>query len=88
MPATPRSELRMGKQGRIVVPAEIRESLGLSEGDRLIARVEDGALYLATVRANLDRARRIVRQHVAADRSLVDELIADRRAEANREDAR
>jgi AbrB family looped-hinge helix DNA binding protein len=75
----------MGKQGRIVVPAELRRELGLEEGARLVARVEDGELRISTMRANLERARRIVRQYVPEGVSLVDELIAERREDARRE---
>ena len=77
----------MGRQGRIVVPAELRSQLGFGEGDRLIARIEDGELRISTIRANLERARRIVQRYVPADRDLVAELIAERRADAAREES-
>jgi hypothetical protein len=38
-----------------------------------------------TIDAAIRRAQALVRQYVPAERSLVDELIADRRAEAARE---
>ncbi len=90
MATTPRtsSEIRMGRQGRIVVPAELRSQLGFGEGDRLIARIEDGELRISTIRANLERARRIVRQYVPDGTDLVGELIAERRADAARENSR
>ena len=78
----------MGKQGRIVVPAEIRAELGFEEGVRLVARVIDGELRILTYRANLERVRRQVREHIPAGSNIVDELIADRRAEAFREEAK
>jgi bifunctional DNA-binding transcriptional regulator/antitoxin component of YhaV-PrlF toxin-antitoxin module len=70
------------------VPADIRAELGFDEGVRLVARVIDGELRILTYRANLERVRRELRRHIPADRSLVDELIADRRAEAFREEAK
>ncbi len=90
MATTPKqaAPLRMGKQGRIVVPADIRAELGLDEGVRLVARVIDGELRILTYRANLERIRRRIREHIPADRGLVDELIADRRAEAALEEAK
>jgi bifunctional DNA-binding transcriptional regulator/antitoxin component of YhaV-PrlF toxin-antitoxin module len=75
-------EMRMGQQGRIVVPAELCARLGFSEGARLIARVEDGELRISTYRANLERARRVVRARVPAGVSLVEELLAERRRDA------
>jgi AbrB family looped-hinge helix DNA binding protein len=79
--------IRMGGQGRIVVPAAMRAELGFEEGDRLIARVEGGELRIATFRANLERIRQLVREHIPTDRDLVAELVAERRRESAREDA-
>ena len=41
-----RTEVRLGKQGGLVIPAELRRALGLRPGDRLIARKEDGKIVL------------------------------------------
>ena len=51
--ATP---LQVGPQGRIVIPAAVRQSLGIEPGDTLVARVEDGRLVLET-RAHLLSSR-------------------------------
>ena len=77
--------LRLGKQGRVVIPAHLREALGLKEGDALIARVEDGKLVMETPEQALARFRAYVRSHVPPGVSLVDELIAERREEARKE---
>ncbi|HEX6752178.1 MAG TPA: AbrB/MazE/SpoVT family DNA-binding domain-containing protein [Solirubrobacterales bacterium] len=79
------AEARVGKQGRIVIPSQLREELGLSEGDTLVARVEDDRLIMETRLAALERLRRRFREG-AAGRDLVAELIAERRAEARREE--
>ncbi len=78
--------LRLGPQGRIVVPAHFRRALGLEVGDALVASIEDGRLVLAPREAA--RARLLDRFPAAADApSAVDELLAERRAEAGREAA-
>lgn len=79
------TNLRMGPDGRIMIPAEFRQTLGLKEGDTLLASLEDGELRLLTIPAALRRAQTIIRQFVPEGVSLVDELIADRRREAERE---
>ena len=74
----------MGRQGRLVVPAALRRELGLETGDVLVARAEDDRLILEPRSAVLAR----VRSRFAAvpkDVSLVDELLAERRADARRE---
>ena len=81
----PSVKVRLGPDGRVVVPAAIRDALGLKEGDVLFARLEGGEIKLLTPRAAMMRAQAIVRQFVPENVSLVDELIADRRREAARE---
>ncbi|MEV6350501.1 AbrB/MazE/SpoVT family DNA-binding domain-containing protein [Actinoplanes sp. NPDC051851] len=45
-------EGRLSKEGRVVIPADIRQALGLAEGDRVQFVVEDsGAVHLTTQRA-------------------------------------
>jgi AbrB family looped-hinge helix DNA binding protein len=79
------TKLRLGPDGRVVIPAAFREALGLSEGDTLIASIDNGELNLLTRRAAVRRAQAIVRQFVRKGESLVDELIEDRRREVERE---
>jgi AbrB family looped-hinge helix DNA binding protein len=79
------AEIRVGKQGRIVIPAALREEMGLEAGDKLSAQVEDGRLVLEQRADALGRLQRRYR-HASRDRRLVDELIAERRAAAARED--
>ena len=82
----PRPELRLMPDGSVILPAGIIASLGLAPGADLAARVEGGVLRLepaapATAPA-LARARAIVRAFDAGRGSPVDELLAERRAEA------
>ena len=75
----------VGPQGRLVIPAEIRRELGISPGDVLLAVVEDERLVLEKREAVLRRLRRRF-AHVEPGVSLADELIAERRSEARREE--
>ena len=81
-----RQRVRVGRQGRIVVPYKIREEVGIEPGDELIACVEDGCLVLEK-RQGVMRRMRGRFAGVSRERRLVDELIAERREEARREDA-
>jgi AbrB family looped-hinge helix DNA binding protein len=77
----------LGDRGRLVLPAAIREQLRLTSGDRFLLRVEeDGSIRLESFRAIAERNRGLF-AGLAPGRSLVDELIAERRAEAARESA-
>ena len=78
----------MDRQGRVVIPAEIRNELGIEPGKSIAFVVEsDGTLRLMTVRQGIKRAQAIAARYIKKKpgQSLVDEFIADRRAEAARE---
>ncbi len=76
---------RIGENGRIVIPAAMREALGIMPGEELVLRIQDDELRITTMRHRIERARQLVRRHVKPGRSLVDELIAERRKAAHRE---
>lgn len=77
-------EVTVGPQGRLVVPAPLRRRLGIEPGDVLVARAHEDSLVLERRDAILARIRRRLAV-VPADVSMVDELIAERRKEAERE---
>jgi AbrB family looped-hinge helix DNA binding protein len=69
-----------------VIPAELRRKLGISEGDELVAREEEGRLVIERRADVLKRIRRRL-QELPADVSLVDDLLNERRREAVRDQA-
>ena len=75
----------MASNGRVVIPAPLRALLGLSDGDRILARVDGGALILEPVSSAVGRAQALVAKHARTTPSVVDELIAERRSQASRE---
>lgn len=77
--------VRVGKQGRFVLPAQQRRELGLSEGDELLSHVEDGRLILETRELLIDELQELVGSHVPDGVSLAEELIQERRLEARRD---
>jgi AbrB family looped-hinge helix DNA binding protein len=84
---TPDTEtrLRVNENGRVVIPAPFRKALGINAGDEFVLRLEDDELRITTLKHRLERARRDIRRYVKADRSLADELIAERREAAKHE---
>jgi AbrB family looped-hinge helix DNA binding protein len=78
-------KVELGAGGRLVIPAPMRAALGMKEGDKVLVRLEGHELRIYTYQEAMRRAQEIVRSFVPTGVSLVDELIADRRAEAARE---
>jgi len=72
----------MNTQGRVVIPAAIRKEMGLEGTVDLIFRYEDGTLTVETIEDAVAYVQSVVAQHVEADGSLTEGLIAQRRAEA------
>lgn len=76
------------KGGKIVIPAELRRELGFADGDRLVLEREGEALVIKSYRQVVREVQEAFRPFKPQDgSSLVDELIAERRKEAQQEDA-
>lgn len=77
--------LEVARNGALRLPPEVLEALGLPKGGVLSARLEAGELRLAEPVAALRRLQAMLEplaERLRADgQSVVDELIADRRAE-------
>lgn len=78
-------QAKISEGGRVVIPLEIRKALGLQEGDVVLWELAEGEARLTPRRERLRRAQDLVRKYVPEGVSLVDELIAERRAEAERD---
>lgn len=76
---------RVNENGRVVIPAAFRKAMGINVGDEVLLRIEDDELRISTLKRRIERAQRLVRQHVKPGTSLVDELIAERREAAKLE---
>ncbi len=72
---------KLGEGGRIVIPAEYRQALGLQVGDEVILRLEGEELRIFTLNQAIRRAQELVSRYIPQERSLADELIAERRSE-------
>jgi AbrB family looped-hinge helix DNA binding protein len=80
-----KTRMRVNENGRVVIPASFRKRLGIRIGDEVVLQIEDDELRIITLKRNIERAQRLVRKHVKAGTSLVDELIAERREAARNE---
>jgi AbrB family looped-hinge helix DNA binding protein len=75
-------------QGRIVIPSNWRHQQGIESGSELVALEEDGRLILQTREQSIREAQQIVRRSMGRGRSLVDDLLRERRADIAREKKR
>jgi antitoxin PrlF len=76
---------RIAAGGRIVLPASFRRELGVDVGDEIILRLTDGEIRILTRSEAIRKAQALVRKNIPSGRSLVKELLQERRKEAKRE---
>jgi AbrB family looped-hinge helix DNA binding protein len=75
----------MARNGRLVIPANVRSELGMQDGGNFIVHMQDGQIRLEPIGAAVARAQAIIRRYVPETASLVGELTEDRRRAAERE---
>ncbi len=74
--------MELGENGRVVIPKEVRQTLGVEKGDEVMFIIEDGEVKLTT-RAAL--VKKLSGSFARVDkRNLTQELLDERRKEAGR----
>ena len=80
-------QISMGERGRLVLPAEIRDRLGISQGDSIALIMEsDGTVSLKTREVALNDLQGSFKHLAPSDHYASDDLIAERRRQARMED--
>lgn len=77
--------VQVAANGRMVLPASLRQQLHVEGGGLLIIREDEGRLVLESVDDAVRRAQALVRRYAPEAQGVTDELLAERRAEAARE---
>jgi len=77
---------KVSSKGQVVIPAAIREQLGIERGTELSFRVEGGSIVVNPKSLSAELARiKSMRGITAGGPSMCDSLIEDRRRERERE---
>lgn len=71
--------------GRVVLPAELRKELGIADGSEVIFTRTEHGIEIKTVEEAVRQAQALCAQFIKPGVSLVDELIRERREEAQRD---
>lgn len=75
----------ISSKGQVIIPAELRERLGLKKGVRAVWREDKGQLVLTPIDRLLDEIQGFLKPKPGAP-SMFEELFAERRRERERED--
>ena len=79
------TRVTVGEKGRIVIPAEIREAMGIGVGDSVDLQFKDHELRISTLRNRIRRAQERARKYIPEGVLLSEELSAERREAAKNE---
>jgi AbrB family looped-hinge helix DNA binding protein len=72
--------------GRVVIPADYRKALGFAPGETVVMRLEGDEIRIYSLQQAIKRAQQLVAKYDKhKGKSIVDELIVERRLEAKRE---
>jgi AbrB family looped-hinge helix DNA binding protein len=81
----PFSRVRVDSAGRVVIPAEVRQHLGIEVGEDLILSEDERGIHLQTFRQAVKAVQESFAPYRVSGVSVVDELIREREEEARRE---
>lgn len=81
----PLFRVRLAEAGRFVIPVAIRERLGLKAGTEIVISADEGGIRLRPLDLAIRQAQDYFSSLVPAESLASEELIRDRRLEANDE---
>lgn len=73
------------KGGKVALPASVRRSLAMPDGERIFIDEDEGRIVIRTQAQAIREAQKALRKYARPGHSVVDELLDDRRREAERE---
>ena len=72
--------------GKFVIPAHMRKAMGIARGDTVVVELlPEGELRVRSLSAAIKKAQAIVGRSIGPNRSLANELMRERKEEADRE---
>lgn len=80
--------VKLGEGGRLVIPAAMREALGVKPGDELALEVDDGELKIKSYLAVISELQDEFNKLVPAGVDVVGDFLKERREEQTRADER
>lgn len=75
----------VSENGRLVIPVAFRKALGIGDGGEVMLELDEEGIRITTTKLRIASAQRRIQKYIKPGVSLVDELIAERRAEARKE---
>lgn len=81
----PAAKGKIVEGGRVILPAAFRKSMGVQKGDTVLIELHGEEVRIRPARSALRRLQEKLRGYAPESGSVIDELIAERRQEAETE---
>ncbi|MDE2739694.1 MAG: AbrB/MazE/SpoVT family DNA-binding domain-containing protein [Paracoccaceae bacterium] len=78
------ARIKIGTNGRLIVPAKLRKEIGLSDGMTVVIETVEGELRVRKMKDVIRNAQERLKKYFG-ETSLSEELISERREEAKNE---
>ncbi|MCY4101524.1 MAG: hypothetical protein OXF46_11505 [Rhodobacteraceae bacterium] len=78
------ARVKIGTNGRLIVPAKLRKEIGLSDGITVVVETIEGELRVRKMEDVIHNAQERLKKYFG-ETSLSEELISERREEAKKE---
>jgi AbrB family looped-hinge helix DNA binding protein len=75
----------IGKAGRLVIPAQYRQALGLTEGEGVMISLKNGHIEITPIEESIKKAQQTVKQYLSSEDDLVTLLFDDRKEDERHE---
>ncbi len=79
------AKAKVSKGGKIAIPSVCKKVLNISDGDELLFDIHNDQVIISPVKFTLQKVRKMLKERNPSNRSLVDELINERKQETANE---
>ena len=76
----PSAHAFLGQDGRLLIPAALRDAAGIERGERLVLRVDGDQIVVESFRTTIKRLQALFEAEKKPGVNYVDEFLAERRA--------
>ncbi len=79
------AKARVSKGGKIAIPSACKKALNILDGDELLFDINDNQVVISPIKFTLQKIRKLLKDNNPSGKSLVDELLQERRQEIKNE---
>ena len=79
------AKAKVSKGGKIAIPSACKKALNILDGDELLFDITENQVIISPVKFTLQKVRKLLKENNPTKRSLVEELLQERKQELKNE---